>query len=220
MERELEEILIKRIIIFDFLRRAYFWEFPTELFIEAINYAKRANGMNTNVMPEKLFFEYNQIADSKTILEIYHEIKIEYTRLFVGPRHLPSPPYASVYMDKNRLMMQQETLDVRQAYLNDGLRILNFNQEPDDHIGTEMEFMYVLNHKAIDAFRNNDKVALSEVVSTQIHFSKEHMVNWIPNFCDDILQSSKNSFWKNVAIFTKQVIQEDVNNLMIIKSSI
>lgn len=55
-----------------------------------------------------------------------------------------APPYASVYLDEDGLVMGQETLAVQAFYESAGFAISPVNQELPDHLAVELEFAAVL----------------------------------------------------------------------------
>ena len=76
--------------------------------------------------------------------ELLPDLRWDYTRLFIGPGHVLAPPWESVYRSRERLLFDQATLDVRQAYARFGLQAPRLNHEPDDHLGLELAFMFHL----------------------------------------------------------------------------
>lgn len=209
-ELEVKEMLIYRISVYDLLRRLFLWEYSLELFKELISWAKTGQSgevheswAETELRKSLLTISTEEIQNS------YNEIKIEYTRLFVGPYHLDTPPYRSVYRSSNKLMMQDETLSVRSFYMENGYKINDSCKEPDDQVGIELEFMYLMSKKALDAFQEQSSEKLINLLSVQKEFMDNHLFKWLPEFCQDILKSSRNQFWKNISQFTKKFIEED-----------
>lgn len=207
------EILTYRINTYDFLRRVFLWEFPIELFYEMIEHAKEDHVVNSELSAEDGLQNFLQTITSEQVTKVFRNMGIEYTRLFIGPRRLPAPPYASVYTSPNKMMMQEETIDVRKMYLENGFRMLKLNQEPDDHVGAEMEFIFVMSTKAIEAMRHDNREELLKSIETQLNFLSNHLLKWIPNFCKDIMEDSTNLFWYNIAAFFQEFINVDVDNL-------
>ncbi len=137
-------------------------------------------------------------------------LKPEFTRLFIGPRHVPAPPYESVYRSPARALMQEITLAVRQKYRTAGLLVRNFNREPDDHIGLELEFMYFLNHQAAEALGRRQTAALLTAIDWQQQFLAEHLSQWVPAFCQDTAASTGQAFFRQLAGFMDGFIREDL----------
>lgn len=65
----------------------------------------------------------------------------DYINLFVGLGSVKAAPWGSVYASDERLVFQPETLEVRAWYRRFGSEPAKLGSEPDDHIGTELEFL-------------------------------------------------------------------------------
>src|SRR5690349_17543560 len=65
-------------------------------------------------------------------------VEFSFNRLFVGPRALLAPPYASIYLDgDNTRLMNESTMKIRQLYELVGLVSPWLNKIPDDHVALE-----------------------------------------------------------------------------------
>lgn len=111
------------------------------------------------------------------------ELEVGYTGLFIS-RHggVPAPPYGSVYLEEANQLMGQTTLCVLQAYEGEGL---NHEEggEPPDFIATEMEFLYYLIGKEMDALSRDDLEAAHAFRQKQIDFCHTLLQPWIKQFC-------------------------------------
>ena len=79
-------------------------------------------------------------------LDVGHDVMVErvnddYIELFVGLGSVEAPPWESVYTCGERLVFQPETLAVRAWYRRFGREPVRLNSEPNDYIGTELEFL-------------------------------------------------------------------------------
>lgn len=100
------------------------------------------------------------------------EIEYQFNRLFVGPGQITAPPYASVYLEKQPVLMGPTTLDIRGIYASLELEVPDKGRIPDDFIAYELEALHViLTTHPLDA-----------LVLEQ--FLVGHMIRWIPKFCD------------------------------------
>jgi len=209
-----EEMLAYRYGVYDLLRRIFLWQFPLELFTELVKASRGGQDNELSVRPlEAPFRACLGSLQMDSLERSYRDLHIEYTRLFVGPQHLPAPPYESVYRNPERLMMQDETIDVRAIYSRNGFRVARIGQEPDDTIGIELEFMCAMSKSSTDAFAAKDNPKLLQLVSTQKQFCDDHLFKWVPKFCKDILDNSTSEFWKSVATFTSNFLEEDFATL-------
>jgi putative dimethyl sulfoxide reductase chaperone len=211
-DRSLEDVLAYRYSVYDLLRRIFLWQFPLDLFTELVEASKGEQDENSS-SPEASFRNYLRGLPTNNLGEISREIHIEYTRLFVGPRHLPAPPYESVYRSPDKLMMQGQTIDVRSFYAKNGFQVVRLNQEPDDMIGIELEFMCALSKASMDALMEEDRPRLVELVDTQSQFCDLHLMKWVPNFCQDIIDDSTSEFWKEVAVLARNFLDVETSEL-------
>ncbi len=116
------------------------------------------------------------------------ELQTGYTELFISRLGgVPAPPYGSVYLEKEGQLMGQTTLCVLSAYEGEGL---NHEEggEPPDFIATEMEFLYFLVGKEIDALSRNDLEAAHSLRQKQVDFCHSLLQPWVYPFCQRILR--------------------------------
>ncbi|POT58698.1 Tat proofreading chaperone DmsD [Citrobacter amalonaticus] len=59
-----------------------------------------------------------------------------YQRLFVGPYALPSPPWGSVWLDRENVLFGESTLALRQWMRENGIQFGMQQNEPEDHFGS------------------------------------------------------------------------------------
>ncbi|SUC34022.1 Twin-arginine leader-binding protein DmsD [Providencia rustigianii] len=58
-----------------------------------------------------------------------------YQRLFIGPYALPSPPWGSVWLDKENVLFGESTLQLREWMQRNKIDIQLTQNEPEDHFG-------------------------------------------------------------------------------------
>ena len=110
------------------------------------------------------------------------ELKVEYARLFVGPYELKAPPYGSVYLDGERRVMGNSTMEAIRLYEEAGLVIDQGFKELPDHIAVELEFMYYLIHKEVEALEKSEKEKALALRETRNQFFNRLLSPWIPAF--------------------------------------
>ena len=138
-------------------------------------------------------------------------LKIDYSKLFVGPYGLLAPPYGSVYLEDTRRVMGNSTMDVRNTYREEGLDI--GLKEAPDHITIELEFMYFLIHKEVEAIRISDSVTAAGYLKKQRVFLETHLGAWVSEFANNVEANAQTSFYKNLARLTKSFVEEDLESL-------
>ena len=136
---------------------------------------------------------------------------IDYSKLFVGPYRLLAPPYGSIYLEHMGRVMGDSTVDVRNKYAEEGLNVSL--KEAPDHIAIELEFMYFLVFKEIEAIRNHDLEKTVLYQNKQRAFLESHLGIWISDFTDNILSNAETAFYKKVACLTKSFVIEDLKSL-------
>lgn len=140
-------------------------------------------------------------------------LTIEYTRLFIGPYSLPVPPYGSIYIEKERKVMGDSTMDALKHYQDFGLEMNRNLKEVPDHITIELEYMYFLIYKEIESIQLNDSELTQTYMVEQASFLTDHLNRWIPDFTKNVITNSSVEFYRSLANMTKTFIQEDIDFL-------
>jgi len=144
---------------------------------------------------------------------LYSTLKEEYTRLFIGPGHLPVPPYESVYRQdvselERGLVMGRSTVDVQRRYTEAGLQLSPDFTDLPDHIAVEMEFMCFLCAKEAEAWQAGDGEAAVRYQILQRAFLGEHLTKWVPAFCQAVIQAAQVEFYRGLARLTQAYIED------------
>lgn len=135
-------------------------------------------------------------------------VRQDYNVLFVGPDRMKAPPYESVHLSQDKLVFEQQTFVVRAAYARFGLAAPKLNQEPDDHMGLELEFLATLAVKALDCIEEvkaasdlEAKTAeLNAVLSAMHAFLDQHVLRWGPEFFTLIVEHAETEFYRGVGV--------------------
>lgn len=119
--------------------------------------------------------------------ELFHELRIEYTRMFVGtPKPLVSIS-EGVWLAHKRgdgvvlAVINKGTIAVERFMKSCGIFPSETNREPIDNIYTECEFMQYLLTKP--TFPDDFVHTPSEAYDL---FLKEHLAAWIPGFAEQV----------------------------------
>lgn len=143
----------------------------------------------------------------------FTELKIEFSRLFVGPYRQLAPPYGSVYLEKSRTMMSDSTLDALAAYRAAGLMVADTYKEAPDHIAVELEFVGFLVFKEIEALQSDSGEVPQSLLFQQKEFLSRHMSLWVGIFSQNIADHSTSPFYQNLANTLTSVIKEEMDYL-------
>lgn len=112
----------------------------------------------------------------------WKDIEFAFNRLFVGPNSLPSPPFASVYIDSEPQIMSPSTIRIRQIYGMLGLTSPYEGSLPDDHLSLELDAS--IHFKT--ALNRNDS---AELRGLWRYFLVDHLGLWIPQFVNRVLST-------------------------------
>lgn len=138
---------------------------------------------------------------------IKEHLNVDFTNLFL--MHLV--PYESFYTRDDQMIESGGENPVIELYNE-----LDFRVELDkarvvsaDHIGVELEFMYMLCtalQKALDA---NDKAGVCELLEVQRAFLKEHLLEWTPLFLINAKRESRTPLYHDGAELTLEFLLSD-----------
>lgn len=195
-------LLEARVFAYDLLRRTFLQE-PVQDFLVRLSQNELAMAFpfqeeNENIAQgvQKLAAYLQQCTAEGLAQTEYEKLHWEYTRLFIGPHEVTAPPWESVYLNKDKLLFQQETRLVRLAYLKYAFLPLLYQQEADDHIGLECDFMYQLANLAYEKAEANNSAALQEVIQDQADFLAEHLLLWVPAFAEKVAAHAATGFYQ------------------------
>ncbi len=183
------------------LQEGLFTDFPLEIedddYISALKTLKTWTNDQNN-------------ADFKDVLS---SLNRDYTQLFIGPGHLPAPPWESVYRTQEKLTFGEHTLAVREWYKRHGLEFVNKNAEPDDHFGLELEFMASLIIEQRKALEEGELPKVSELAKEQLAFLEEHLIQWSKDFTHDVMANAQTNYYQGVAQLAQSFLNWDHSNL-------
>jgi TorA maturation chaperone TorD len=119
-----------------------------------------------------------------------------FTALFVGPGKVEADPWESFYLSRDNTLFQSITLEVRKAYVAQGLLPQAYPHVADDHVALELDFMARLAERLEDAFESNDSHKASEYLLASESFAREHLINWIPAFAEVLGKAQHSYFYR------------------------
>jgi TorA maturation chaperone TorD len=154
---------------------------------------------------------FSEIAESASLVNNIAALRIDYSRLFIGPYKLLAPPYGSVYLENTRMVMGNSTLNVRNKYADEGLSV-DIKEAPD-HMAIELEFMYYLISKEVQAALSSDFVDAACYLEKQRGFLETHLGMWISDFSNNIATNAETTFYRNLACQTKSFLKADLKSL-------
>lgn len=140
--------------------------------------------------------------------ELLSELTSEYTRLFIGPQKLVAFPWESVYVNENRLLMQESTLTVRAFYSENGFQAKMLHHVADDHIALMLDFLCKMSERAMSILDGKDE-ELDKILSVQKQFINNHMLNWIPQYLELMYTDESAKFYPTIIDMTLEYLKCD-----------
>lgn len=148
------------------------------------------------------------------------ELKVDYAQLFVGPYTLKAPPYGSVYMEQERRIMGNSTMDVINRYRQCGLVLAEDFKDAPDHIAAELEFMHYLVYKEIEATNQGDASSVFTCLLDQQSFLKDHLSAWVSEFSTNVSDNAITTFYKDLSRMTEGFIEDDCQAISAMLNSV
>ena len=137
------------------------------------------------------------------------QLKVDFSRLFVGPFKLIAPPYGSVHLEPQRAVMGDSTIDAERRYREAGLDIAKSLNDAPDHIAVELEFLYYLIYKEVEAMRHEQPEDAHEWLQKQHAFLTLHIGAWVSSFAEAVEHGAKTDFYRQLANATQTFVHSD-----------
>jgi len=142
---------------------------------------------------------------TKELIEQYYNV--DYTNLFL--MHLV--PYESFYVRDDQMIDSGKGNPVIELY-----DALDFRVELDkarvvsgDHIGVELEFMYMLCNAQLKALEANDKEGICELFQIQKGFLRDHLLEWGSMFLINAKRESRTPLYHDGTELTLEFLLSD-----------
>jgi TorA maturation chaperone TorD len=103
--------------------------------------------------------------------------------------------------------MGDSTIDVRTFYEDEDLEIII--KDAPDHIAMELEFMYYLVAKQIQATNEGNLQDILLYQQKQKTFLYSHLARWLPEFTENVQKNAQTEFYKKLAQLTEMFVKED-----------
>lgn len=132
--------------------------------------------------------------------ETVDDVHDDHFLLVRGPGKVKAVPWESVYLSREGLVFEAQTLQVRDFYRRFGLQAPNLNREPDDHISLELEFCGTLLMRALDAVDAADAEGTRTYEQAHAEFCREHLFRWAPEFFQRVEQGADTDFYRGIGI--------------------
>ncbi|SFZ97640.1 Putative oxidoreductase component of anaerobic dehydrogenases; Chaperone protein TorD [hydrothermal vent metagenome] len=197
---EMKQDIQNRIAIYALISRLMLVE-VNETFLENIEKDKDLLAFFPNYAAWSKRDEFS----TKELIEQYYNV--DFTNLFL--MHLV--PYESFYTRDDQMIESGGSNPIVELYneLDFRVQLDEARVVSGDHIGVELEFMYMLctaMQKALDA---DDKDGVCELLQVQRAFLKEHLLEWAPLFLINAKKESRTPLYHDGAELTLEFLLSD-----------
>lgn len=207
----LKEYMEYRCSIYYWLKNLYITEPTIEILEDISKVCKIHSNFEESPKYERKFIEF--FADLNDTENLYKDIKVEYARLFLGPKKPIASPYESVYTSCRKQIFGESASLVKKQYEEMGLKIQSKAHIPEDFIGYELEFMYYLSYFTVTLYDDKNYEKINDIIKYQQRFLEDHLKNWIDEFTTKITENTNMEYFKILANFTKEFIIDDYNSM-------
>ena len=195
-----EDEIENRVALYALISRLMITEVD-EPFLKSIE----SNEAILNLFPNYKVWERRKEFNSSILKERY--LDVDYANLFL----LHLVPYESFYTRDDQMIESGGDNPVLELY-----NALDFRVELDkarvvspDHIGVELEFMYMLCGALKKAFEAGDKEGMIELLQVQQGFLKDHLLVWAPMFLINMKKESRTALYHDGAELALEFMLSD-----------
>ena len=197
--------------------RSNIYGFLASMFREEIN-AERLQQIKTPAIKEALAemgLRYD-LFSTKSQDELLEDLAVEYARLFLGPdKHIS--PHESIHHQRDDgdwgTHWGGSTVDVKKFIETAGLEYKQDYSGMPDHISVELEFMKETAGRKAQAIEENDREGALYCQKMEKKFICDHLIKWIPAFCDKVSSQAEIPFYGDLADVTKDFITSEFEEI-------
>ncbi len=143
------------------------------------------------------------------------DLGIEFTRLFMGPGEHISP-HESIFVEVDGEaggLYGAITVKVKKFIETTGLEYDDSFTGLPDHVSAELEFMCKLGEFEAEKWSNGDDEGARYCMSVQKMFAEEHLLRWIPQFCEQVIARAELPFYREMARITNEFVDFDYESI-------
>lgn len=132
----------------------------------------------------------------------------EHARLFGGIRDGSGapPPFESLWREGQ--LMGRCTVAVTAAYRDAGYQP-GGDWVPFDHIVEELRFIAALCHAEHEAMLSGNEADMRRLRLCQTQFIAEHLVAWVPHYCNEMAEAARETFFVALAQATTATLDAE-----------
>lgn len=132
------------------------------------------------------------------------ETSDSFHRMFVGPHHLPCPPWGSVYLDGGRLF-GPSALEVSKVFARYGFAIPEGKSEPSDHIAYELAFLGEMNALVAQAQEGDRRQLAAECRA----FAVRYVSPWFGEFRESVSREDGTGFYRGLVECVSSLLEAE-----------
>lgn len=155
--------------------------------------------------------DYLECCDVDGLEKAVESAQADYNRVMLGLGKRASHPWESAYTSVTGLLFREETLAVREAYLEQGFEAQRLMNVADDHIALECEFMARLAKKTCEEFAAGRDT--KQLEAAQGAFIEEHLAKWVGPYADDVAQDAPGSLYARASEALASFVLWDLRQL-------
>ena len=146
------------------------------------------------------------------LLEI---LALEFTRLFIGPNNHISA-HESIFAEMDHgigSLWGARTVAVKNFIETTGLDYDSEFTGVPDHVSVELEFMQRMTAWEADKWQQHDRENAEYCLKVQRMFLDQHLLVWLPQFCDAVIKQADIRFYAGVAELTKNFLEFEQDSI-------
>ena len=142
--------------------------------------------------------------------ELLEDLAVEYAWLFLGPgKHIS--PHESIHHQRSDgdwgQMWGKSTVEVKNFIESAGLDYKEAYTGLPDHISVELGFMQQVTLREEQALSEDDQEGALYCLKMEKKFIEEHLIRWVPAFCEKIISRAELPFYREMAALTIKFIE-------------
>lgn len=146
----------------------------------------------------------NVIIEQRNIMIAHQqdpELTYQYSVLFEGQGFMPAPPWGSVYLDKENLLLGESTQRYRYFLQHNNIVLQTGINEPEDQIGLMLMTMALL-------IESQNVIAAKTLLS-------DHLMIWAPRYLAVLAENEISPFYHALALITDHFLAQVVDELQL-----
>jgi TorA maturation chaperone TorD len=205
-----------RVSLYGFLARVFSREVSR-------NFLSRIKNTNFKSVLYEIGLDLGQAFFDTPAVELLENLACEYTRLFYGPgKHIS--PYESVHNSKGEnnssLLCGESSVEIEKLVASLGLTYRPRYTGLPDHVCVQLELMQHMVQREQESLETDDSTAASRYLQLQKDLLQNHLVCWIPTFCDQVISLAELPFYREFARLTKAFIEFEMEELADVSRSL